>query len=115
MMPPEESNWRVLVPFDIREAIDVRKAAVRAGKSESTMRQWCKQRGLGRRVGDGNFFVSQVALAMYLDGNKPALAAYHSGDRSSALVKDYFDRFDLPLPKTISATSAVSATSAGMA
>jgi hypothetical protein len=30
---------------------------------------------------------------MFLDGDVTALAAYHAGDRSSGLVKSYFDRY----------------------
>lgn len=103
MRPPEESTWRVLIPFDVREGIDLSGAAKRAGKSQTTIRNWCSQRGLGRRVGGGVWVVSKVALAMHLDGDDKALAAYLSGDRSSQPVKMYFDRCDVPLPKTISA------------
>ena len=83
---------RILVPFDAREAITLRQAAVRANKSESTMRSWCVQHGLGRRVGDGSWNVSRVALAMFLDGDLKALQAYHAGDRASPLVAQYFER-----------------------
>jgi hypothetical protein len=103
MRPPEESAWRVLVPFDVREGIDLSGAAKRAGKSQTTIRNRCNQRGLGRRVGGGVWVVSKVALAMHLDGDDKALAAYLSGDRSSQPVKMYFDRCDVPLPKPISA------------
>jgi hypothetical protein len=74
-------------------------AAKRAGKSETTIRNWCTQHGLGRRVGGGVWVVSQVALAMFLDGDMSALAAYHSGDHSSPIVAQYFERFGLPRPK----------------
>jgi hypothetical protein len=84
-----------LVPFDAREALSLRHAAQRANKSESTMRSWCVEHGLGRRVGDGPWNVSQVALAMFLDGDLKALRAYHVGDRSSALVAQYFRRTGL--------------------
>jgi hypothetical protein len=39
--------------------------------------------------------VSQVALAMFLDGDQGALRAYLAGDRSSELVRGYFGRFGL--------------------
>jgi hypothetical protein len=103
MRPPEEPTWRVLVPFDVREGIDLSGAAKRAGKSQTTIRNWCNQHGLGRRVGGGVWVVSKVALAMHLDGDDKALVAYLSGDRSSQSVKLYFDRYDVPLPKIISA------------
>ena len=82
----------ILVPFDPREAIDISKAAERAGKSQSTLRNWCAVYGLGRRVGGGAWVVSKVALAMFLDDSQEALAAYHRGDKSSGLVRKYFDK-----------------------
>ena len=89
---PRIDDRIILVPFDPAEAIDLSKAAQRAGKSQSTLRNWCTQHGLGRRVGGGVWVVSKVALAMFLDGDQAALAAYHQGDRSSLVVKPYFER-----------------------
>jgi hypothetical protein len=40
-----------------------------------------------------------VALAMLLDGNKEALAAYLAGDRSFPAVAEYFSRCGVRLPK----------------
>jgi hypothetical protein len=85
----------ILCPFDKRECISLKKATDIAGKSESTMRNWCEVHGLGRRVGGGTWSVSKVALAMFLDGDAMALKAYHAGDRASDLVAVYFRRFDL--------------------
>jgi hypothetical protein len=99
MREPEENRWMVLVPFDAREGISLSQAALRAGKSESTVRSWCVQHGLGRRVGGGVWVVSKVALSMFLDGDRKALSAYLAGDRSSSLVKRYFERTGVPLPK----------------
>lgn len=99
MKPPEASHFKVLTPYDPREGISLGAAAKRAGKSETTIRNWCPQHGLGRRVGGGVWVVSQVALAMFLDGDEAALAAYHAGDCSSSQVGQYFERFGLPGPK----------------
>ena len=38
-------------------------------------------------------------LAMWLDGDNGALAAYLAGDRSSPTVAEYFSRCGVPLPK----------------
>ncbi|OSI70532.1 hypothetical protein BST63_33350 [Bradyrhizobium canariense] len=89
----------VLTPYDPREGISLAMAAKRAGKSESTIRNWCPQHGLGRRVGGGVWVVSQVALAMFLDGDAAALAAYHAGDHCNSEVAEYFERFGLARPK----------------
>jgi hypothetical protein len=83
---------KILSPFDKRECISLKEAAEIAGKSESTMRGWCDEHGLGRRIGGGPWMVSKVALAMFLDGDVKALRTYHAGDRSSELVASYFQR-----------------------
>ena len=92
MRPPEPAIFNVLVPFDPREACSLQEAAYRSGKSVSTVRNWCLNRGIGRRVADGVWMVSKPALEMLLDGDDAALAAYHNGDRSSELVRQYFER-----------------------
>jgi hypothetical protein len=86
---------KILVPFDKRECISLKEAADIAGRSESTMRNWCGEYGLGRRIGGGPWSVSRVALSMYLDGDRKALRAYHAGDRTSHLVAPYFERAGL--------------------
>jgi hypothetical protein len=43
----------------------LKQAADVAGKSESTMRAWAEEHGLGRRIGGGVWSVSRVALAMF--------------------------------------------------
>lgn len=87
-----KDDRKILVPFDKREGISLRKAAGIAGKSESTMRSWCDEHGLGRRVGGGPWMVSKVALAMHLDGDRKALQAYHSGRRDDPCVVRFFQR-----------------------
>lgn len=95
MRPAEPQVCLTLIPFDKREGFSLVNAAKLAGKSVGTVRSWCLQHGLGRRVGGGTWIVSKVAFAMFLDGDMVALAAYQSGDRSSLLVAPYFKRFDL--------------------
>jgi hypothetical protein len=92
LRPSEPLARQILVPFDRRECMTLKQAADLAGKSESTMRGWAEEHGLGRRVGGGNWSISRVALAMFLDGDIDALRAYHVGDRTSLLVKRYFDQ-----------------------
>jgi hypothetical protein len=90
---------KVLVPYDKREAIQLKEAVFIAGRSESTVRSWCQNHYIGRRVAGGTWQVSKVALAMLLDGDKKALRAYLAGDRASELVLGYFQRAAVPVPK----------------
>lgn len=86
---------KVLWPFDPREAISLKRAAALAKKSEGTVRGWCIEHAIGRRVGGGTWQVSCVALAMFLDGNEAALAAYHRDNRLGPHVATYFARLGL--------------------
>jgi hypothetical protein len=88
----------VLVPYDPREALPVKKAAELAGRSQSTLRNWCEKFEIARRIAGGNWQVSCVALQMLLDGDLEALAAYSAGDRASPRVASYFKRFGLSDP-----------------
>ena len=69
---------QVLRPFNRSEALPIDEAAQIAGRSKRTMREWCLLYDIGRRI-QGRWAVSKVALAMLLDGNKEALAAYLAG------------------------------------
>jgi len=85
----------VLRPYDPMEAISVKEAAKLAGRSQSTLRNWCERFEIARRIAGGNWQVSCVALQMLLDGDLEALAAYSAGDRASPRVATYFKRFGL--------------------
>jgi len=75
---------QILIPFDKRESMTLRDAAKLAGKSEGTVRTWCQQHDIGRRVAGGPWCVSRVALAAYL-----------AGDRHGVLVAPYYERLGL--------------------
>ena len=89
---------QVLRPYHRSEATSVAEAARIAGRSPRTIREWCLRYDIGRRI-CGQWAVSRIALAMFLDGNKEALAAYLVGDRSSPMVTEYFERCGVPLPR----------------
>jgi hypothetical protein len=89
---------QVLRPFHRSEVLSIGEAALTAGRSPRTVREWCLLHDIGRRVG-GRWAVSKVALAMWLDGNKDALAAYLAGDRNSPEIAEYFQRCGVPLPR----------------
>jgi hypothetical protein len=83
---------RTLIPFAAEEAISVGEAATATRKSTRTIRNWCVRYGIGRRIADGTWAVSRVALAMLLDGDVETLACYRDhGVRGSwePVVKYY--------------------------
>lgn len=93
MMPARSTRSApmVLRPYDPADAIDPHVAADLAGITRETVRQWAASHDIGRKVG-GRWKISRAALLMFLDGNRGALRAYLSGDRSSPEVRAYFNR-----------------------
>lgn len=84
------SASRCLIPFDRREGMSTAEAARQANRTERTIRMWCRDHDIGRRIAGGPWLVSRVALAMFLNGDAPALRAYLAGDRRSSDVAAYF-------------------------
>jgi hypothetical protein len=84
MLESDSLGPMVLRPYDRREALNLKAAADIAGKSESTVRNWCIEFNIGRRVGNGSWQVSHPALLMLLDGDEKALAAYLAGERQAS-------------------------------
>ena len=87
---------QVIRPFNRSEVLSITEAAAIAGRPVRTLREWCLLHDIGRRIG-GQWAVSKVALAMWLDGNREALTAYLAGDRTSSMVTDYFSRCEVAL------------------
>lgn len=102
--PPLVATLR---PFDPAEAIRITKAATLAGKSERTIRNWCRERHIGRRLA-GQWAVSVVALDMLLAGDDEGLDAYLAGDRSSARVMSYYAARSIPPPVIVTTTPPLS-------
>jgi hypothetical protein len=99
---------QVLVPFDPREAMEVSAAARFVNKSNGTIRGWCENYALGRKIG-GVWHVSRVALLMFLDGDTAALVAYHGGAAASnEAVMRYYARAGLSAQSAQSAQIAQS-------
>jgi Helix-turn-helix domain len=96
----DPDRYFVLTPLDHAEALTLQEAADRSKKVAGTIRNWCESEGIGRRIG-GKWYVSKVALEMYLDGEEDALARYLRGDRESKDVIAYFNRFGLFAQKPI--------------
>ena len=85
----------ILQPYDPAEAINITVAASRAGKCDRTIRNWCLDRQIGRRIA-GRWAVSAVALDMLLAGDDDSLQAYLTGDRSSSRVVSYYVARSIP-------------------
>ncbi|MBD8901400.1 hypothetical protein MBTS_03980 [Methylobacterium bullatum] len=66
------------------------EAAQQANRTERTIRMWCRDHDIGRRIAGGPWLVSRVALAMFLNGDEAALRAYLAGERQSSSVLAYF-------------------------
>ena len=83
--------------YNPAEMISIREAAARAGRSERTVRNWCLEHQIGRRIGK-QWAVSAPALDMFLANDDAGLQAYLAGDRTSERVASYFKARLIPLP-----------------
>ncbi len=92
------SNGRALIPYDRREAITLTIAATIADVTPETVRLWCLNFHIGRKVG-ARWRVSRPALMMHLEDDRAALRAYLAGDRAGDKVRPYFERAGLVAPK----------------
>src|SRR3954470_10355032 len=98
----------LLKPYNAAEAISVAEAARRAGVSREKIRLWVLHFSIGRKLADGQYRVSAVALQLLLDDNKDGLRRYLTGDRLSADVCSTFDACGIPIVgKRSCATGAV--------
>ena len=89
---------QVLKPFSRDEVRSTIQAAAFAGRSVRTVRLWCAQHNIGRRIGS-EWAVSVVALDLFLSGEREALAAYLAGDRSDRHIVAAYQRHGVPLPR----------------
>jgi hypothetical protein len=89
------NDGRALSPYDKREAIPLTAAAKMADVTPETVRLWCLQYRIGRKI-VSRWKVSKPALLMLLDGERATLRAYLLGDRGED-VRQYFERAGVPL------------------
>ncbi len=87
-----DDDDHVLRPFDASEAIPVSIAARIAGVSPRTIRNWCRAHRIGRRIANGPWRVSRIALQMLLNDDGGALKAYLAGERVDEKVAAYLRR-----------------------
>ena len=91
----EESQ--VLRPYTRAESRSTEEAAAFCGRTRRTMRNWCVQHNLGRRIG-GVWAMSIVALDLFLSGEHEAHRLYLRGDRQSPAIAAAYARHGVPLP-----------------
>lgn len=78
------------------ELMDVKTAADYAGRSDKTIRLWCRDYGIGRQSGpSATFEVNMIGLEMVLHGDFAALEMLRAGDRMAPEVRRYLDHIGL--------------------
>lgn len=79
------------------EVIPLKRAMDHSGKSEPTIRRWCRAYGIARQSGrSAPLEISILGLEMVLHADFEALEALRAGDRASPLVRRYVDHLGLP-------------------
>jgi hypothetical protein len=104
---PDEPQ--VLKPFSRAESRTTEEAAAFCGRTRRTMRNWCTQYNLGRRIG-GAWVMSIVALDLFVNDEQEALRHYLSGDRRHPTVVAAYERHRVSVPKRSQADNAENAT-----
>lgn len=88
-------NLQAPLLYNPREFISVSIAARLAGVTPRTIQNWCCAHRIGRRIANGPWRVSRVALQMLLSNDKSALKAYLAGKRADERVAAYLRRAGL--------------------
>ncbi|PWE52774.1 hypothetical protein DEM27_28640 [Metarhizobium album] len=79
------------------EVINIKVAVHRSGRSERTIRDWCRIYGIGRQSAqNAPLEISAPALEMVLHGEYDILELLRRGQRDHASVRRYFDHLGLP-------------------
>ncbi len=78
------------------DIIPLRAAIAQSGKSDRTLRDWCKRYGIGRQMNPGSpLEISGPALEMVLHGDFEALELLRNGARLDPRVVRYFDHLGI--------------------
>ena len=85
-----------LVPFRLDLVMSLADASERSGRAINTVRTWCAQHHLGRKVG-GTWHIDAIAFELYVDGRFDALERYLNGDRAHPEIVDAFTSLGVPL------------------
>lgn len=88
-----------ITPVFIRpsERIGIREACEYAGKTDRTIRTWCRRFGIGRvPLAGGPLVISLPALNMVMQDDPEALELLRTGNRSDPLVRRHFAETGTP-------------------
>ncbi|MHC2457689.1 hypothetical protein ACVMIX_004330 [Rhizobium leguminosarum] len=78
------------------DIITLKEAVHRTGKSDRTLRSWCKLFGISRQANGGApIEISAPALEMVMHGDMEALELLRSGNRHHPRVRRFFDHLGL--------------------
>lgn len=81
---------RLPVPMMPSEMIRIETAMLMAGKCDRTIREWCRDDGIGRQSSPGSHLqISAPALMMKVDGQTAILERFRNGERDHPHVQFY--------------------------
>jgi hypothetical protein len=81
---------RLPVPMMPSEMIHIETAMLMAGKCDRTIREWCRDLGIGRQSSAGSHLqISAPALMMKVDGQMAILERFRNGERDHPQVRFY--------------------------
>ncbi|PWI54811.1 hypothetical protein B5K03_08815 [Rhizobium phaseoli] len=85
--------WPLLVRPE--EAVNVKRACELSGKTDRTIRDWCRQFGIGGAMAGSQLRISAPGLMMVVHGDVAALEFLRQGNRSHPRVLRYFDELGI--------------------
>lgn len=78
------------------EVISLKEAVYRTGKSEKTIRTWCRDLRIARQSGqNAPLEISAPALEMVMHGDMEALELLRHGSRDDCRVRRFFDHLGI--------------------
>jgi len=86
--------WPTIIKAD--EEINIKRACHLAGKTDKTIRGWCKQYGIGGAMPGSSIRISAPALMMVHHGDVAALELLRQGNRNHPRVRRYFEDLGIP-------------------
>lgn len=90
--PAERKRCVLMMPSEI---ITIETAKLLAGKGDDTIRDWCRDDGIGRQAkrGPGSHLqISAPALMMRAEGELETLELFRSGERDHPDVKHFLSK-----------------------